>query len=306
MSVQKSFLFDRGFWYLLVGSGLFALKGIFIKLAYQYDVDSTELIALRMIFSLPIYIIILLYSWKTHTTKIKGELCLKIAVLGLFGYYFASWLDLYALNFIPANIGRVVLYTYPTFVLLISTFFLKNSLQKRLVILLATIYTGLLFVLGPSVFKEDLGDISWSFLWGVLLTLGSGLSYAVYLVGADVLSSRVSSKLFTSLAITAASVGILIHYFSLYSFANLFEQPLPVYGYGLAIAIFSTVLPSFLITSGIIRLGAEMGSAMTTVSPLFTLVFAYFLLNETLTLVQSVGFFIVLIAVYQLSLTKKG
>ncbi|MCY4045687.1 MAG: DMT family transporter [Cellvibrionales bacterium] len=306
MSTHKSYLFDRGFWYLLIGSGLFALKGIFIKLAYHYDVDTTELMTLRMLFSLPIYLFILFYSLRNDENQLSGKICWLAALLGFFGYYLASWLDLYALNFLPANIGRVVLYTYPTFVLLISVLFLKKSLQRHLVILLAVIYIGLLFVLGPSVFKENLGSISWSFLLGVLLTLGSGLSYAIYLVGADRLSKKMTPRFFTSLAITAASCAILLHYFSLYSFANLFEQPLPVYGYGLAIAIFSTVLPSFLITSGITRLGAEMGSAMTTVSPVFTLVFAYFLLNETLTWIQSIGFCIVLVAVYQLSQMKRG
>ncbi len=296
---------NRGFIYLILGSTLFSLKGILIKLAYAYQVDTTVLITLRMLFSLPVYLLVLAVALKKDdTSQLTVKHLLLISVLGVFGYYFASWLDLKALNFLPANVGRLILYTYPVFVVLLSVIVLRKPFRRPVIIALFVIYLGLMLVLAPPLWREAQSIWSSDFFIGVLLTLGSGFSYAIYLLGADYFTGKVSSRLFTSVAISAASVAILSHYFLVYPLNTLLHQPWQVYIYGLAIAVFATLLPSFLIASGIQRIGAEMGSAVTTVSPLISLIFAYFVLGETLSFMQMTGFLVVILAVYKLTRLK--
>lgn len=297
---------DRGFIYLLLGSTLFSLKGILIKLAYQHGAETTVLIALRMIFSLPVYLFFLALEYrKIPPNTLSPSLLLQMAVIGIFGYYFASWLDLKGLQYIPANIGRLILYVYPGFVILISFFVLRKPLDKQVLLLLLVIYAGLVLVLLPPLLHEEGHILHSKFLTGCLITLGSGFCYAIYLVGSDGFMQKVSSRFFVSFAISAASFAIFIHFVCTYPIQKLFEQNLYVYGYALAIAIFSTILPSFFIASGIKRLGAETGSAVTTVSPVITLIFAFFILGETLDVWQIAGFVIVIGAVFYLGRLKK-
>jgi drug/metabolite transporter (DMT)-like permease len=85
---------------------------------------------------------------------------------------------------------------------------------------------------------------------------------------------------------------------------KLLNLPHSVYWLALIMAIFSTVLPAFLMNAGIRRIGAGSASIISSIGPIGTLVLAFLLLGETLTAAQLAGTALVLIGVYVVSRAK--
>jgi drug/metabolite transporter (DMT)-like permease len=71
-----------------------------------------------------------------------------------------------------------------------------------------------------------------------------------------------------------------------------------IYGLALLMAIFSTVLPAFLMNAGIRKIGASSASIISTIGPIATLALAHFVLAEAITALQIAGTFLVLAGVY--------
>ena len=99
----------------------FSFRPIFIKLAYAYVVDPVTLLALRMVFSLPFFLGAALWvrSEATHRPLAARDFA-AVCALGVLSYYGASFLDFLALQYISAGLGRLILFVYPTLVVLLS------------------------------------------------------------------------------------------------------------------------------------------------------------------------------------------
>lgn len=70
----------------------------------------------------------------------------RILILGSLGYYLASFLDFTGLQFISAGLERVILFLYPTFVILLSAIFFRRPITLREVVALLLSYAGILWV----------------------------------------------------------------------------------------------------------------------------------------------------------------
>src|SRR5580658_2282720 len=112
---------------LAIGGAIcFSFKSILIKLAYAYLVDPVTLIALRMIISLPFFLAVAAWSRRDKTlAPVSKRDALAILALGFSGYYVSSFLDFMSLQYVSASLERLILFLYPTMVLLISVLLLK-------------------------------------------------------------------------------------------------------------------------------------------------------------------------------------
>lgn len=282
---------------------LFSSKAVLIKLAYQFDVDSVSLLLLRMLFSLPFYISIFLirrHGWKEN--PITRKQFIVLIGLGFLGYYLASLFDFIGLKFISASLERLILFSYPTFVLLISWLFLKKRITKAQVISIIVTYAGL-----AIIFLDRGGIVEGSFtelLKGSTLVFLSAIAYASYLVGSGTLIEQVGSVRLTTYSMLVSCGAIIIHYL-ITSDLNLINYPIEVYIYSFMMAVIATVIPSFLINEGIRRMGAPNVSIVGSLGPASTIILAMIFLGESLTLVQFGGATIIVMGVVIIAQTKK-
>jgi len=261
----------------------FSLKAIFVKLAYPYGVDAITLLALRMGFSLPVFLWVGLAEQKAGAS-LSGADWGRLVLLGCFGYYGASILDFWGLEYISAGLERLILFTYPTLTILIGVAFQGKSFSRREGVAMVLCYCGIGFA-----FLHDLGVGEARDVWlGGLLVFASSVSYAIYLAGSAPMIGRLGAMRFAALASLVSSAVTLLHFAATHS-ASAFIQPLPVYGWGLAMAAFSTVIPVFAQSAAIRRLGAGRSSLFTMVGPLLTIGFGWWLLGEHISLAQMVG-----------------
>ncbi len=289
-----------GMAFALSAALFFSIKAIFVKLAYLHGVDAITLLTLRMGFALPVFVVVaLMEQRKDGVKRITPHQAISIIGLGLIGYYLASMLDFVGLQYVSAGIERLILFLFPTFTVLLSMLFLGRKIGMIEVGALILSYIGIALCVQQEVSFD--GENS---LLGVLLIFGSTLAYAIYLIGSGELIPRIGSRRFMALAMIVSCLAVVMQ-FLISRDMSMLIQPLEVYEYGLAIALFSTVLPAFMLAAAIHRIGASHTSIIGGIGPVATIVLAVLILGESMTGLQMFGALIVVAGVLLLGLFRK-
>jgi drug/metabolite transporter (DMT)-like permease len=275
----------------------FSLKAIFVKLAYaESSIDAVALLSLRMLFALPLFL------WVGWSALRKGPALSKkdwgwLVVLGLLGYYASSMLDFMGLQYISSGLERLILFTYPTLTILIGVLCFGRHLTKRQVgaVLLSYVGIGIAFAHDLSVTDD------WSaLLLGSVLVLGASLAYALYNAGSESLIHRLGSMRFAVLGMLVSTLATQVHFVVVQPIVHL-KQPLMVYVYVAGMAIFSTVFPVVWQSMAVKMIGSARTVLIGTLGPVLTIVFAGFLLDEPVSVVQMLGAVLVLGGVLMVS-----
>ncbi|RLD21058.1 MAG: EamA/RhaT family transporter [Bacteroidetes bacterium] len=286
----------------LFGSLLYSTKAIFVKLAYQYDVDTITILALRMLSALPFYLLIqLIYRRRGQKITALPRHWAGLMVAAFLGYYLASFLDFWGLQFIDASVERLILFTYPTFIVIIARVWLKEPITKHQLGAIALSYIGLLWVFSPQLTEFSIDK---AFLTGATAILGCAVSFALYMIMSQQLISKFGATKYTGYAMTFACCLVIGHYAATESLDHILSLEKPVYLYGFSMGIIATVIPSYMINAAINAIGASRTAIIASVGPVSTITLAYFLLDERLTWAQWTGTAFIILSVTFISLEK--
>ncbi len=278
----------------------FSGKAILVKLAYLGGVDAITLLALRMAFSVPFFVVVAIWMARRHAVPLNLHDKLLVLLLGLIGYYLSSLLDFLGLQYISAGLERLILFLYPTMTVILSALIYRRAIGKKVIAAMALSYAGI-----ALVFLHDFGARQGgSIVLGSVLVFLSTLSYSSYLVGVGHAVQRIGTTRFTAYAMIVASVASLLQFVILRPMSALDLLPI-VYGDALAMAIFSTVLPVFMLSYAIRRIGSGSASLIGSIGPVSTIYMAYLFLGERVSLLQIAGSLLVLAGVLIVSLTSK-
>ncbi len=283
----------------VLGVVLFSSKAVMVKLAYQYDVDAISILLLRMAFSLPFYIVIAYkYRHQNKGIEVRKTDHAWLIFFGVVGYYLASYFDFVGLTYIKASLERIILFLYPTIVILLNTLFFKQRITKVQAGAIVLTYIGIVIAFGGEL------TISGKNLYlGGLFILLSAITYASYLVGSGWLIPKFGVMKFTAHAMIVSCVCVFIHYI-ITSHVDLFSFSWEVYALGFLIAIFATVIPSFLVSASIKMISSSNFAIVASVGPISTIILAVIFLSEKLTLLQFFGALVVICGVMLVSLNK--
>ncbi|MFD2647765.1 DMT family transporter [Devosia albogilva] len=283
-----------GYGLAIAGSVLFSTKGIFIKLAYGYGVSTEILLSLRMLVALPVYLVIFVSLFRRSPElpgRLSPRLVLVTMAIGILGYYISSYLDFLGLNFVSAQYERLVLFTYPFFVVLFGAWFFGERLVWRVVPPMLVSYAGLLVIFGWNLMMAPDGLVV-----GTLLVLGSAITFALYQhLARRQMSRGLGSTAFTCIAMSTAAVCAIAQGVVVEGPAAYAALPVEVWGLGLALGIFGTVLPSLLLNAGMSRIGARATSSTAALGPVVTIAFAVAILGEPFSGFDALGAALVLL-----------
>ncbi len=277
----------------------FSAKAILVKLAYLDHVDAITLLALRMVFSVPFFIGVAIWARRQHVAPLNTHDRLLVLGLGLIGYYCSSFLDFLGLQYISAGLERLILFLYPTMTVILAAVLYRRAIGNKVIAAMALCYAGI-----ALVFLHDIGVKEGSVVLGASLVFASTLSYSIYLVGAGHAIKRIGAMRFTAYAMVVASIASLLQFVVMRPLSAL-DLPLRVYELSLAMAIFSTVLPVFMLSFAIRRIGSGSASLIGSLGPVSTIYMAYVFLNERISLLQIAGSALVLCGVLIISLNSK-
>ncbi len=277
---------NRGVLLAFLASAAFSMKAIFVKLAYLYGVDAVLLLALRMAFSLPVLLAAAWWSARQSEVRLSARDWLSILFLGFVGYYLSSLLDFMGLAYISAGLERLILFLYPTVVVLISVYLFKKGITRRAIFAMVLSYVGIGIAFLHDI--EVTGDHRATLIGGVLVFLCM-ITYAIYLVGSGQMTQRMGSMQFAGLATSVAAIACVIHFVIANPLVEAVRQPWQVYAYAFAMAGLSTVLPIFLTAKAIQLVGASKVSIVGSIGPVATIFFGWLFLGENVSVEQMVG-----------------
>ena len=281
MSLRQSHRF--GLFCACAGALGFSFKAIFVKAAYRYGVDAETLLALRMGYALPWFVAMAIAIERREPRQMTWRDLGSLLLLGAVGYYAASYLDFLGLQHISAALERLILFLYPTLVLILAALFHRQAITQRMLLPLALCYVGITLAVTHDARLG--GD---NVMLGCVLVFLSALAYAVYLLLSGTAIHRFGATRLTAYATGAACVFSLAQFFSVRSPHNL-VQPWQVHALSATMAVVSTALPVWLVAESIRILGAGQAALIATLGPVFTILLAVLLLGEPLGLMQVLG-----------------
>ena len=277
------------------GAIAFSGKAIIVKLAYRHDVDAVTLIMLRMLFSLPLFVLL---AWWAGRGKpdLSARDWRAVAALGFSGYYLASFLDFMGLQYVSASLERLILYLSPTMVLLLGRVLLKRRVARRQLIALGVSYAGVLLVFGQEL-KIEGTDV----LLGSALVFTSTLSYALYLLYSGEVVQRLGALRLTGLATSVACVLCIVQFVLLRPLGSAWQVAEPVLWLSLLNATACTFAPVLMVMMAIERVGAAVASQAGMIGPLSTIAMSVLILDEPFTAWIAAGTLLVMGGVWLLT-----
>ena len=264
----------------MLGAIGFSGKAIIVKLAYRHGVDTVTLLMLRMLLALPFFIAMV--WWTQHR---KGSVPVRLSMrewlgvvwLGFCGYYLASFLDFAGLQYVSASLERLILYLYPTLVLLLGIVLYRKRASRHQWIGMAVSYAGVV-----AVFAHELRLTGADTGLGAALVFGSAVSYAFYLSYSGELVRRLGALRLVGLASCVACVLCVGQFALLRPVSVVTQLSADVWWLSVLNASLCTVLPVVLVMLSIERIGSALASQAGMVGPMSTLVMAALVLDEPL------------------------
>lgn len=275
-----------GIVFVIIAALGFSSKGVLIKLAYALDprIDAISVMAVRMLLALPFFLFVALrIARQQKTIPLLRQDRYAILALGFLGYYCSSWLDFTGLKYISASLERLILYLYPTMVVVLSALYYRRGITRPERQALALGYAGI-----ALVFVVDLHVTGADVLKGSALVFVAALTYSIFLIASAHTIQRVGAARFTAYSMSVATLLTTGHYVVQHGL-QLLEFPAAFYVLGLAMALLCTVIPAFLMNAGMQRIGAGKTAMVSAVGPVMTILLAYTLLHEPVQMVQLAG-----------------
>jgi drug/metabolite transporter (DMT)-like permease len=292
-----------GFLIALVGALLFSTKAIIVKKAFvDVKADALTLLTLRMIFSLPFYLIAaFVVSSSKSNKKMTAKEWIIVILLGMFGYYLSSFLDFVGLQYISAGLERLILFLYPTFVVLINAYLFKEKIKGKVIWALILSYFGIAIAYIGEL-QIDTGNPN--FYWGSLLIFLCAITFAIYIAGSGYIIPKIGASKFTAYALLCSTAGVFIHYIARGDYSTL-QNSMNLWWYGILLAVVATVIPTFLLSSATKKIGASNVAIISSIGPVSTILQAHFILGEPIFAEQILGTAMILSGVLLLSVKSK-
>jgi drug/metabolite transporter (DMT)-like permease len=284
----------RGLLLATLGAIAFSGKAIIVKLAYRYGVDAVTLIMYRMLFALPLFLILTWWAGRGKPALTWRD-ARAVLGLGFCGYYLASFLDFAGLHYISASLERLILYLNPTLVLGLGVLLFGRKVTREQVVALAVSYAGVLCVFGREATLQGANTPL-----GATLVFGSAVSYALYLAYSGEEVKRLGALRLTGLATTVACLICIAQFLALrpLSAAAVAPQVLWLSALNATVCTFAPVL---MVMMAIERIGASLTAQTGTIGPLSTILMAVVLLDEPFTAWVAAGTVLVVAGIWLLA-----
>ncbi len=279
----------------MLGAVAFSGKAIIVKLAYRYGVDAVTLIMYRMLFALPLFVLLAWWAGRGRP-RLERRDWLAVLGLGFCGYYLASFLDFAGLAYVTASFERLILYLNPTLVLLLGWLLFGRRVTAKQSVALAISYAGVL-----AVFGQELTLAGPQVLLGAALIFASALSYAFYLVYSGEVVQRLGSLRLTGLATTVACLLCILQFLLLKPISAATSVASEVVWLSLLNATACTFVPVLFVMMALERIGSALAAQTGMVGPMSTILMGVLILGEPFTPWVALGTALVLVGVWLLT-----
>ena len=281
---------DKAKGYILgaIAAATYGMNPLFALPLYKVGMDPDSVLFFRYLFAIPVLGIMI--KARGRNFKIQKKEIIPLIIMGLLIAY--SSLALFqSYHYIAAGIASTLLFVYPIMVALIMALFFKEkiTLQTMLCIALALGGIGMLYK------GEDGSTLN---MTGILLVMGSALSYAIYIVGAN-------RPLLKNIATLKLTFYVLVFGMILFLVRVNFGQSLYIleadnwylWGNLMALAIFPTAISFLCTTLAVQYIGSTPTAILGALEPVTAVFFGVTLFGEPFTVRVFSGILMIICAV---------
>jgi drug/metabolite transporter (DMT)-like permease len=272
--------------FVMVAAALFAIKGLFAKALYARAVHYDTVVTVRALVALPLFVAFahMRDGGLTRIVRARPKALLVAALAGFLCYCIGALTDFYALTLIHASIERVLIFSYPAMVVVISSAMTRTWPSRSVVLGTALTYVGIFFAIGGI--DIEMLRANWV---GATWVLVSALTYAVYYIISERYTRELGSSLYTLAAMGAAGLALAVYWSARHDLAELAALHPYDWLMLLLVGTVSYFVPASLQAEGVRRIGAQRGAVLSTVGPPTTIFFAWLLFEERMTAWQVLG-----------------
>lgn len=269
--------------YMIISACAYATQSILGKFAYESGLTPESLLILRYLFTAILITPYLLF--RRISIIARSPLVIMQAVLWVVnGLCF-----FHALKYLSASVAVVVFFCHPVLVAITAAVTFKEKLTSRLIFGLVSAVTGVICISGL------LGGVGVMSSLGLLFIIISALLYTIYSLISQRSVVMVSPMAITnSLAIVGVVILLLFYHDLGFVYSLTFQQG----SIALAMAVLNTVLAVVFFLKGVQKIGAARATLLGTLEPVLAMVLAFFLLGETLTIIQVIGAVLIIFSMF--------
>lgn len=284
-----------GVMYALISAIAFGFMPIFAKGAYNGGANAITAVFLRFFFAAIILYVIL--KIKKVNLKIEKELIMKIFLVAIAGYASTALTLFLSYKYISVGLATTLHFIYPAVVTFLSFIIYKEKLNINKIASLIFSLAGVYILIGFCEVKLNIK--------GILLALGSGVVYSIYIV--EVGHSKLKEMdcyVLTLYMCLFGAIGILA--FGIPTGNIDFHMSISSVIYLILISLVCTIVAFSCFVKAIQRIGGTSTSILSTFEPITSVVLGVLLFGEPFTITILLGGISILISVIVLLLPNKN
>ncbi len=269
-----------------IAAATYGMNPLFALPLYKNGMNPESVLFFRYLLAIPILSVMI--KARGRSFKVNRKETFTLIIMGLL--VAISSLSLFqSYNFMDAGIASTILFVYPIMVALIMTLIFKEKL---------TLQTGvcMIMALGGIAMLYNGEDGTTLSLTGTVLVLVSALSYAIYIVG-------INQSILKNTATLTVTFYVLVFGLSIFIIRLLtgIELTTPCKWYMwlnvIALAVFPTAISFLCTTSAIQYIGSTPTAILGALEPVTAIIFGITVFGERMTMKESMGIILILIAV---------
>lgn len=273
----------KGYIYTALSAIIFGLMPLLTKIIIARGATSLTIPFFR-VFYVTIVLFLVLKIKKIDFHLEKRDL-LSVMLTSIFGSGLTIIILNESYNYVDTGIATSLHFLYPLFVAILCCFFYREKIKKKQIISLSFALVGIICFMSK-------GNGS---LFGYLLAIASGLTYAFYLVKMDKTGLVKMNALKLSFYL-ALFTPIEIFTMNLFMQDVVFKMDALSYGLLLVLALSSSFLATVLLQKGVLLLGSTRASFICLLGPVTSMIVGILWLNEALTLNKGLGGLVIIIS----------
>lgn len=280
-------LLASGYFLVILSAIGFSIKSVLVKIAYGYGTDATTLVVLRVFIAMPLFLIVFFFVEGKNAFQVSIKELLIFLIMGLIGIGCPMLFSFYSIKFIDVSLSTLVIFTYPAMTLVMLIIFFRERFTVSKMISIIATFLGLILVV--RIDNINFMAVNGK---GIILGLLAAFCFSIYnILGEKVLKNLSPVKVITYCM--SFLFGFLAFFFSSKLYPNTHE----IWVISLLLGIFSTFLPFIFYIYGIKKIGAGKTVIISSLGPVFTVIWAYIILGERLTHTQIFGMAIIIFGV---------
>ncbi|MBX5328454.1 MAG: DMT family transporter [Candidatus Bathyarchaeota archaeon] len=271
----------KGYLLIVAASVIWGTMGIFGKLAFAYGIDPITLTALRIVISSSTMLLALLL-FRRSLLKIEKKDLPQLIIFGVLAVALQRVAYFYTVDLTTATIAAVMFYTYPVFVTVHASIFLKEKITSTVILAIVLAFSGVALVVKAY-------EVAWlnTNLLGLAFGILTSLLFALYFLMCRTLRTRYTNW---TLLLYGDGIGAIALIPTLFlSSSQIVNYPPQLWTLIIIIGLFPSLTAYLLFSYALKYVESAKGSILSVIEPLSAAAFSITILGEKFEIWQAAG-----------------